>query len=68
MARRTTNGIGSRISCRAEKASRRIAGDFLRHLTAAAPYKIYTVLTDNGAHFTTPAAGGSAVPEIKLAL
>lgn len=51
-----------------EKATRRIAGDFLRHLIAAVPYKIHTVLTDNGTHFTTPGAGGSAVPEIKLAL
>lgn len=50
-----------------EKATRRIAGDFLRHLIAAVPYKIYTVLTDNGTHFTTPGAGGSAAPEIKLA-
>lgn len=51
-----------------EKATRRIAGDFLRHLIAAAPYKIHTVLTDNGTHFTTPGAGGSAVSEIKLAI
>jgi len=51
-----------------EKATRRIAGDFLRHLIAAVPYKVHTVLTDNGTHFTTPGAGGSAVPEIKLAI
>lgn len=51
-----------------EKATRRVAGDFLRHLIAAVPYKVHTVLTDNGTHFTTPGAGGSAVPEIKLAL
>ncbi len=30
-----------------EKATRRIAGDFLRHLAAAVPYRIHTVLTDN---------------------
>ena len=30
-----------------EKATRRIAGEFLRHLAAAVPYKIHTVLTDN---------------------
>ncbi len=30
-----------------EKATRRVAGDFLRHLAAAVPYKIHTVLTDN---------------------
>jgi transposase InsO family protein len=51
-----------------EKATRRIAGDFLRHLIAAVAYKVHTVLTDNGTHFTTPGAGGSAVPEIKLAI
>jgi len=51
-----------------EKATRRVAGDFLRHLIAAVPYKVHTVLTDNGTHFTTPGAGGSAAPEIKLAI
>jgi len=51
-----------------EKATTRAAADFLRHLIAAVPYKIHTVLTDNGIHFTTPGAGGSAVPEIKEAL
>ena len=51
-----------------EKATRRVAGDFLRRLIDAVPYKIHTVLTDNGTHFTTPGAGGSAVPEIKLAI
>ena len=30
-----------------EKATRRIAGDFLRALAAAVPYKVHTVLTDN---------------------
>ena len=30
-----------------EKATRRIAADFLRHLAAAVPYRIHTVLTDN---------------------
>ena len=51
-----------------EKATTRVAADFLHHLIAAVPYKIHTVLTDNGIHFTTPGAGGSAVPEIKEAL
>ena len=51
-----------------EKATRAIAGDFLRHLIAAVPYKVHTVLTDNGTHFTTPGAGGSAAPEIKLTI
>jgi transposase InsO family protein len=29
---------------------------------------VHTVLTDNGIHFTTPGAGASAVPDIKLAI
>jgi len=50
-----------------EKATTMIAADFLRHLIAAVPYKIHTVLTDNGIQFTTPGAGGSAVQEINEA-
>ena len=34
--------------------ARRTAADFLRRLIAAVPYKVHTVLTDNGTHFTTP--------------
>jgi len=41
-----------------EKATRRIAGDFLRHLAAAVPYRIHTVLTDNGTHFTDATGDG----------
>ena len=37
-----------------EKATRRVAADFLLHLIKAVPYKIHTVLTDNGTHFTDP--------------
>src|SRR5215207_4986868 len=33
-----------------EKATRRVAGDFLRRLVAAVPYRINTVLTDNQRH------------------
>ncbi|QMW23721.1 IS481 family transposase [Sandaracinobacteroides saxicola] len=51
-----------------EKATTRISGDFLRHLIEAVPYKVHTVLTDNGIHFTTPGAGGSAAPLIKEAI
>jgi transposase InsO family protein len=51
-----------------EKATTRVAADFLRHLIAAVPYKIHTVLTDNGIHFTTPGAGSSAVAQIKEAI
>ena len=35
---------------------------------AAVPYKIHTVLTDNGIQFTTPGAGGPAAPLIKEAI
>ena len=48
-----------------EKATRRVAGDFLRRLAEAVPYTIHTVLTDNGTHFTDPQGGGWAVAEIK---
>ena len=34
------------------KATRRIAANFLRALIAAVPYRIHTVLTDNGTQFT----------------
>jgi len=34
-----------------EQSDRTIASDFLEHLVAAVPYKIHTVLTDNGAQF-----------------
>jgi len=51
-----------------EKATRRVAGDFLRHLIAAVPYRVHTVLTDNGTHFTTPGNTSSAAPEIKAVI
>jgi transposase InsO family protein len=50
------------------KATRRVAGDFLRHLIAAVPYRVHTVLTDNGTHFTTPGNTSSAAPDIKAAI
>ena len=34
-----------------ERATRPIAVEFLRHLIAAVPYKIHTILTDNGIQF-----------------
>src|ERR671912_938565 len=37
-----------------EKVTRRVAGNFLRALIAAVPYRVHTVLTDNGTHFTEP--------------
>jgi hypothetical protein len=51
-----------------EKATRSVAGDFLRALIAAVPYKVHTVLTDNGTHFTTPGNISSAAPLIKEAM
>src|SRR3954449_13474256 len=51
-----------------EKATRRIAGDFLRHLIAAVPDRVHTVLTDNGTHFTTPGNTASAAPLITEAI
>src|SRR5215217_728588 len=51
-----------------EKVTQRMAGDFLRRLIAAVPYKVHTVLTDNGTHFTTPGNKASAVPLIKDAI
>lgn len=34
------------------RQTKRIAADFLRNLIAAVPYKIHTILTDNGIQFT----------------
>ena len=34
-----------------ERATRPVAAEFLRHLIAAVPYKIHTILTDNGIQF-----------------
>ena len=50
------------------KALRKTAADFLRHLVEAVPYRISIVLTDNGTHFTTPGAGGSAAHLVAEAL
>jgi len=47
------------------KATRQVAGDFLRHLVAAVPYKVHTVLTDNGTHFTEPGGDGWTPEDIK---
>jgi hypothetical protein len=52
-----------------EKATTRVAADFLRHLIASVPSKVHTVFTDNpvpsevegGIHFTDPKYPGSAV-------
>jgi transposase len=51
-----------------EKATRRGAGTFLRHLIVAVPDRVHTVLTDNGIPFTTPGNKASAAPLIKEAI
>jgi transposase InsO family protein len=48
-----------------EKATRRVAGNFLRALAAAVPYKVHTVLTDNGTHFTDPTGDGWTPEDIE---
>jgi transposase InsO family protein len=51
-----------------EKVTRRVAANFLRALIAAVPYRVHTVLTDNGTHFTEPCGNGWTPDEIKQML
>ena len=51
-----------------DRATRRIASDFLKRLIDLAPYKIHTVLTDNGVQFTDPKGDGWTVADIKAML
>jgi transposase InsO family protein len=51
-----------------DRATRRVAADFLRRLIEAVPYKIHTVLTDNGTHFTDPTGDGWRPDDIKRML
>jgi transposase InsO family protein len=51
-----------------ERATRRIAAEFLKRLIEAVPYRVHTVLTDNGTHFTTPGNATSAAKAIREAL
>src|ERR671933_2786077 len=48
-----------------ERVTRRVAGDFLRHLIAAVPDRVHTVLTDTGTHFTEPSGNTWTPDEIK---
>ncbi len=48
-----------------ERVTRHVAGNFLRALIAAVPYRVHTVLTDNGTHFTEPTGDGWTPGEIK---
>ena len=50
------------------KATRRVAADFLAALVRTVPYRIHTVLTDNGTHFTSPGNAASAAAHIREAL
>jgi hypothetical protein len=50
------------------KVARRTTADFLRRLIEAVPYRVHTVLTDNGTDFTTPGYANSAAPDIRAAL
>ncbi|KZL18644.1 Integrase core domain protein [Pseudovibrio axinellae] len=47
-----------------ERATRRIAKEFLQRLIEAVPYIIHTVLSDNGVHFTDPKGEGWSVAQI----
>jgi transposase-like protein len=47
------------------KATTRTAADFLHALVTAVPYKVHTVLTDNGTHFTDPRGGTWSSAEIR---
>ncbi len=51
-----------------KRATRRAASDFLKRLIEAVPYKIHTVLTDNGVQFTDPKGESWTVDDIKQML
>jgi transposase InsO family protein len=48
-----------------ERATTRVAADFLRALIKVVPYKVHTVLTDNGIHFNDPSGACWSPEEIK---
>lgn len=48
-----------------ERATRRIAADFLKSLIETVPYKIHTVLTDNGIQFTDTKGESWTTKEIR---
>ena len=50
------------------RATTRIAAAFLRALVKAVPYKVHTVLTDNGIHFTDPKGETWSPAEIRQML
>lgn len=48
-----------------ERITRQDAGNFLRRLIDTVPYRIHTVLTDNGTHFTDPKGDGWTAAEAR---
>lgn len=48
-----------------ESHTKPVAADFLQNPIKALPYKVHTVLTDNGTHFTDPAGGSWTAADIK---
>jgi transposase-like protein len=48
-----------------EKVTHPTAADFLRRLIEAVPYRVHTVLTDNGTDFTDPACDAWSPAEIR---
>jgi len=51
-----------------EKGTRQVTGNFLRTLAAAVPYRIHTVITDNGTHFIEPGGDGQTPEDIRQML
>lgn len=51
-----------------ERATTRIAADFLRALPQTVPYRMHTVRTDKGQHFAMPGNIASAAPLIRGAI
>lgn len=48
-----------------KKATHRVAANFLPHLAATLPYRIHTVLTDKGTHFTDATGDGRTPDDIR---
>ncbi|AMX98895.1 hypothetical protein A4R29_04830 [Mesorhizobium ciceri biovar biserrulae] len=65
-------GYRPNLEVRLRRTAREGSDSHFQRVSAAPdrgrPYRIHTVLTDNGIRFTTPGGGGSAVPLIKEAI
>ena len=55
------------VAQRVEKANRKTAWEFLEHLLEAIPYKIHTILTDNGIQFAEQPRNRNSVTSAKCA-